>query len=77
MKPGQPSSGAPNAQTVRDIESISKSRMEKALSDFQHDMASLRTGRASVNLLDSVRVDAWGTPSPLTTWPRCMCPSLR
>jgi len=39
--------------------------MEKALSDFQHDMASLRTGRASVNLLDSVRVDAWGTPSPL------------
>ena len=39
--------------------------MEKALSDLQHAMATIRTGRASVNLLDNVRVDYYGTPTPV------------
>jgi ribosome recycling factor len=39
--------------------------MEKALADLLHEMASIRTGRASVNLLDSIRVDYYGTPTPL------------
>ena len=39
--------------------------MEKALSDLQHDMAAVRTGRASVSLLDNVRADYYGTPTPL------------
>ena len=39
--------------------------MEKVLSDLQHEMASIRTGRASVGLLDSVRVDYYGTLTPL------------
>ena len=39
--------------------------MEKAVSDLQHDMASIRTGRASVSILDHVRVDYYGTPTPL------------
>lgn len=50
---------------VKDIENNAKSRMEKALADLQHAMANIRTGRASINLLDSVRVDYYGTPSPL------------
>ena len=37
-------------QTVREIEANARSRMEKALSDLQHDMAAVRTGRASVSL---------------------------
>jgi ribosome recycling factor len=52
-------------QTVREIEANAKSRMEKALSDLQHDMAAVRTGRASVSLLDNVRADYYGTPTPL------------
>src|SRR5580698_7541656 len=52
-------------QTVREIEANARSRMEKALSDLQHDMAAVRTGRASVSLLDSVRADYYGTPTPL------------
>src|SRR5271154_2811428 len=52
-------------QTVREVEANAKSRMEKALSDLQHDMAAVRTGRASVSLLDSVRADYYGTPTPL------------
>jgi ribosome recycling factor len=51
--------------TVREIADNAKQRMEKALSDLQHAMATIRTGRASVNLLDNVRVDYYGTPSPV------------
>ena len=40
-------------------------RMEGAISAFKHDLASLRTGRASANLLDPVQVKAYGTEMPL------------
>lgn len=53
------------AQTVKEVEAGAKARMEKVLGDLQHEMAGIRTGRASVNLLDSVRVEAYGTLSPL------------
>ena len=39
--------------------------MEKAVNDLQHDMASIRTGRASISILDHIRVDYYGTPTPL------------
>jgi ribosome recycling factor len=39
--------------------------MEKAVEDFRKDLASIRTGRANVALLDSIRVDYHGTPMPL------------
>jgi ribosome recycling factor len=50
---------------VKEIESKAKTRMEKVLSDLQHEMASIRTGRASIGLLDGIRVDYYGTPTPL------------
>ena len=40
-------------------------RMEGAISAFKHDLASLRTGRASSNLLDPVQVQAYGSSMPL------------
>src|SRR6202451_4726888 len=52
-------------QTVKEIEANARTRMEKVLSDLQHDMAAVRTGRASVSLLDSIRADYYGTPTPL------------
>jgi ribosome recycling factor len=52
-------------QNTKSVESNAKSRMDKVLSDLQHSMAGIRTGRASVALLDSVRVDYYGTPTPL------------
>lgn len=51
--------------SVKDIETNLKARMDKALSDLQHEMASIRTGRASVSVLDQIRVDYYGTPTPL------------
>ena len=50
-------------QTVKEIEAGVRTRMEKALADLQHEMASVRTGRASVGILDNVRVDYYGTPT--------------
>ena len=42
-----------------------KTRMEKAVEDFRKELASLRTGRANVLLLDHIRVDYHGTPMPV------------
>jgi ribosome recycling factor len=42
-----------------------KNRMEKVVTDFQHALASIRTGRASVAIFDNVRVDYYGTPTPI------------
>jgi len=51
--------------TVKEIETAAKQRMDKALEDLQHAMATIRTGRASVHLLDNVRVDYYGNPTPV------------
>lgn len=40
-------------------------RMDGAVSAFKNDLASLRTGRASSNLLDPIQVMAYGSPMPL------------
>src|SRR5580698_7590474 len=50
---------------VRDVEAHAKTRMDKALTDMQHDIAAIRTGRASVSIFDTLRVDYYGTPTPL------------
>ena len=42
-----------------------KGRMDKAVEDFRREMGSTRTGRASVHMLDSVRVDYYGSEMPL------------
>ena len=66
MKPGQQSApSGPAFRSINEVEAYSKSRMEKVLSGLQHEMASIRTGRASVSLFDAIRVDYYGTPTPL------------
>ena len=67
MKPGQ-QSAAPDASTptLKEIEATAKQRMEKVIAGLQHDMASLRTGRASINLFDGIEVDAYGSKMPLS-----------
>ena len=52
-------------KSVKDVENGAKQRMEKVLADLQNAMVNIRTGRASVNLLDGVKVDYYGTPTPI------------
>ena len=42
-----------------------KARMDKAVEDFRREMTGVRTGRASVHMLDSVSVDYYGSQMPL------------
>src|SRR5215468_5756519 len=59
---------APSGQTfasIKEVETNLKTRMDKALADLQHEMAAIRTGRASLGILDHIRVDYYGTPTPL------------
>lgn len=50
-----------SAEIIKDA----KSKMEKAIEDFRHKLTSVRTGRASISLLDGVTVEYYGTPTPL------------
>ena len=66
MKTEQPAATTgPAFTSVKEVEANLKTRMEKAVSDLQHEMASIRTGRATLSLLDHIRVDYYGTPTPL------------
>jgi len=65
MKTENTTPAGPAFKSVKDVELSARSRMEKAVSDLQHAMASIRTGRASVSLLDHIRVDYYGTPTPI------------
>src|SRR5579864_9162608 len=61
----QAAAGGPTFNSIKDVEANMKARMDKAVSDLQHEMASIRTGRASLGILDHIRVDYYGTPTPL------------
>jgi len=50
---------------LRDAYNNLKSRMDKAVADFQQNLASTRTGRASVHMLDGVKVPYYGSEMPL------------
>jgi ribosome recycling factor len=42
-----------------------KRRMDQSVTDFQANLASTRTGRASVHMLDQIKVDYYGTYTPI------------
>ncbi len=66
MKQGQPNTAPGGAfQSVKDVENSARAKMEKVISDLQHEMASIRTGRASINLFDGITVDAYGSQMPI------------
>jgi len=50
---------------TKDALAQARTRMDKAVEDFRKELASLRTGRANVALLDHIRVDYHGTPMPI------------
>jgi ribosome recycling factor len=42
-----------------------RTRMEKAVEDLRKELTTIRTGRASISILDSIQVDYYGTPTPI------------
>ena len=50
----------------KDVIKETRPRMEGAVEDLRKKLATVRTGRAAVSLLDPVTVDYYGTPTPLS-----------
>jgi ribosome recycling factor len=50
---------------LKDTQQQLKTRMEKAVDDFRANLASTRTGRASVHMLDQIKVSYYGSDTPL------------
>ena len=51
--------------TIQQINKDARLAMDKALANTKHEFASIRTGKATTNLLDTVRVEAYGQTMPL------------
>jgi ribosome recycling factor len=51
---------------LKSVHTQLKARMEKTVEDFRANLLSTRTGRASVHMLDQVKVDYYGTDTPIS-----------
>jgi ribosome recycling factor len=60
--------------TTDEILFDAEERMEKALDVFKDHLRGLRTGRATPALVDNLRVEAYGSPTPLKTLAQINCP---
>jgi ribosome recycling factor len=54
-----------NTDPLRDIEKTTKESMHKAVENTRREFATIRSGKATTSLLDTVRVDAYGQHMPL------------
>jgi len=54
-----------HGDSIEEIEMEAEEKMEKTISDLGREMATIRTGRASVHLLDPIKVDYYGAVTPL------------
>jgi ribosome recycling factor len=50
---------------IDDIVSDAEEGMIKAIDRFKSELAKVRTGRANISLLDNIKIDYYGTPTPL------------
>ena len=62
---------------ISDVLTTAETKMTKAIEVFGRELASLRTGRASPTLVDHVRVDYYGTPTPLNQLAGISVPEAR
>ena len=52
--------------TIADIKKTVEGKMDQSIAAFQHNLTKIRTGRANPAMLDSVQVDYYGSPVPLS-----------
>jgi ribosome recycling factor len=50
---------------INDITSDTEDGMKKAVDSFRRDLQKIRTGRANAAMLDGIKVDYYGTPTPV------------
>ena len=62
---------------LKDLSADVKRRMDQAVTGFQSNLASVRTGRASVHMLDQVKIDYYGTPTPISQMAQVSAPEAQ
>jgi len=50
---------------LKDVQSKAKHKMETSIETLRKELGGVRTGRASISVLDDVRIEAYGVPTPL------------
>ena len=65
------------AKTPGEVVKAAKVGMDKAMENTRREFSSIRTGKASTQLLDLVRVEAYGTPTPLNQVASVAAPEAR
>ncbi|MCX5746692.1 MAG: ribosome recycling factor [Proteobacteria bacterium] len=50
---------------INDIYNDAEEGMKKAIDSFKRDLTKIRTGRANTAMLDGIKVDYYGTPTPV------------
>jgi len=59
---------------LKELSADLKRRMDQAVTGFQANLAATRTGRASVHMLDQIKVDYYGTPTPISQMAQVSAP---
>jgi ribosome recycling factor len=62
---------------LKDLYGDLKRRMDSAVATFQSQLASTRTGRASAHMLDALKVDYYGTPTPISQMAQVSAPEAQ
>ena len=52
--------------TIEELQTKTQEKMDKALHALRNELTNIRTGRATPSLLDQVKVDYYGAPTPVT-----------
>lgn len=51
---------------LNEVYNSTKSSMQKSIEALRRDFGTLRSGKVSVSILDNIRIDYYGTPTPLS-----------
>ncbi len=62
---------------LKDLSADVKRRMDQAVTGFQTNLGSIRTGRASAHMLDQVKIDYYGTPTPVSQMAQVSTPEAQ
>src|ERR1039457_3744902 len=62
---------------LKELNTDLRRRMDGAVATFQANLASTRTGRASVHMLDQVKVDYYGTNTPISQLAQVSAPEAQ
>lgn len=62
---------------LANLKNTTKDRMDKSIASITNELGKVRTGRANVAMLDGVRVNYYGNPTPLNQVAAISCPDAR